>query len=143
MLNAILHHVGMSLIIFSKNEMLYEIEENNHPDWFNKGPCYNTTICSKLHGKVFENFIKNARTGRYNIMCSMIALDKQQPTHVENESSGVGLPAPKNSTKEALEALGATLNYIDFWLKMFHQNDEEIYMMYHEAIKEFSSKTQQ
>ena len=36
-LNAILHHVGMSWMIFSNNEMLYEIEGNNHPDWFTKG----------------------------------------------------------------------------------------------------------
>ena len=26
-------------------------------------------ICKKLHGKVFESFIRNARTNRYNIMC--------------------------------------------------------------------------
>ena len=34
-LNPILHHMGMSWIICSKNEMLYEIEKNDHPNWFN------------------------------------------------------------------------------------------------------------
>ena len=35
MLNAILHHVGMSWIISSNNEMKYEIDEINHQDWLN------------------------------------------------------------------------------------------------------------
>ena len=33
-LNAILHHVGMSWIISSNKEMKYEMDENNHQDWF-------------------------------------------------------------------------------------------------------------
>ena len=40
-LNAILHHVGMSWIISSNNEMKYEIDESNHRDWLNKYPWYN------------------------------------------------------------------------------------------------------
>ena len=76
-LNAILNHLVMSCIICSNNEMLYEIKENNHTNWFNKGPWYNTSICSKLHVKVFENFIKNAITDRYNLMLSIIAHNKQ------------------------------------------------------------------
>ena len=56
-LNAILHHVGMSWIISSNNEMKYERDESNHQDWLNKGPWYNTSICSRLHGILFEYFI--------------------------------------------------------------------------------------
>ena len=41
------------------------------------GPWYNTSICKTLHGKVFERFIKNARTERYNIMCSIDAQKKE------------------------------------------------------------------
>ena len=77
-LNEILHHVGMSWIICSKNEMLYEIKENKHLYWFNKGPWYNTAICSKFQGKVFADFIKHARIDRYDIMCSIIEHDKQK-----------------------------------------------------------------
>ena len=44
-LNAISHHVGMSWIICSNEKMKYEIDKNNHPDWLNKGPWYNTAIC--------------------------------------------------------------------------------------------------
>ena len=48
LLNAMLHHVGMSWIISSNQEMYYDMTtKSNHIDWFNKGPRYNTNICSK------------------------------------------------------------------------------------------------
>ena len=75
-LNAILHHVGMSWIISSNNEMKYEIDKINHQDWLNKGPWYNTYICSRLHGSLFEDFITHEITDRYNLMCSLVAHDK-------------------------------------------------------------------
>ena len=37
--------------------------------WLTGSPWYKTYICKKLHGKVFEGFIINARTDTYNIMC--------------------------------------------------------------------------
>ena len=52
-LNVILHHVGRSWIISSNDEMRYEIDESNHPDWLNKGPWYNTAICSIITGSLF------------------------------------------------------------------------------------------
>ena len=63
-LNAILHHVGMSWIICSNEEILYEMGKSNHRDWLNKGLWYNTAICSMLHGSLFEDFITHARTDR-------------------------------------------------------------------------------
>ena len=78
-LNTILHHVGMSWIIFSNNEMKYEIDESNHQYWFDKGPWYNRFICSRLHGSLFEGFITHARTNRYNLMCSLVAHENKQP----------------------------------------------------------------
>ena len=53
------------------------MDESNHPDWLNKAPCYNTAICSKLHGSMFEDFITNAITDIYNLMCSTVAHDKK------------------------------------------------------------------
>ena len=35
-------------------------------------------ICSKLYGTTFEDFIKQSRTDRYNIMCSLVAHDRLQ-----------------------------------------------------------------
>ena len=45
-------------------------------DWLTGRPWYNTYICRKLHGKLFEAFIINARTDRYHIMCSIRAYEK-------------------------------------------------------------------
>ena len=57
LLNAMLHHVGMSWIIRSNKEMNYEIStESNHIYWLNKGPWYNRNICSKLNGSRFEDY---------------------------------------------------------------------------------------
>ena len=60
---------------------LYENEENNYAYWVNKGQWYNTSIFSKFHGKMFEDFIRHARTDRYNLMCSIIAHNKKQPSY--------------------------------------------------------------
>ena len=80
-LNAILHHVGMSWIICPNKEMKYEFDESNHPDWLNKSPWYNTYICSKLHGKLSEDFITHAITDRYNLMFYIVAHDKKKPSY--------------------------------------------------------------
>ena len=74
-----LHHVGMSWIISSNQEMDYDMTTKiNNLDWFNKGPWYNKNICSKLHGIKFEYFITQARTDQYNIMCYLVAHDRLQ-----------------------------------------------------------------
>ena len=78
LLNVIFHHVGISWIISSNQEMDYEMDKNNHQDWLNKGPWYNISICSKLHGSRFEDFITQARTDQYNLMCSLVAYDRLQ-----------------------------------------------------------------
>ena len=74
-----LHHVCMSWIISSKQEIDYDSFTNsNNLDWFDTAPWYNKNIRSKLHGITFEKFIKEARTDRYNIMCSLVPHDRLQ-----------------------------------------------------------------
>ena len=80
-LNAILYHVGMSWIIRSNDEVKYEMDENNHQDCLNKGPCYIIDFCSRLNGIMFEYFITHARSGRYNLMCSLVAHYKILPAY--------------------------------------------------------------
>ena len=46
-------------------------------DCMTGGPWYNTFICKKLYGKLFETFIINARTDRYNIMCSIDEYERE------------------------------------------------------------------
>ena len=122
--------------------MKYDIKEKNHPDWINKYPWYNTSICYKLHGTVFDDFIINDRTDRYNIMCFITAHDKLQPKYTGDVSSGGGRSIPQNARTAALESLGATLHFIDCWLKLFHKNNQVRSKMYNEAIKSFINKYQ-
>ena len=52
---------------------------------------------------MFDDFIRNDRTDRYNIMCSTNEHDKLQPTYVDDASSVGGIEIPNNSTTAALE----------------------------------------
>ena len=98
-LNEMLHHVGMSWIISSNREMEYEINtESNHIDWLNKGPWYNRNICSKLHGIRFEDFITQARTDLYNLMCSLVAHYRLQPYYEYNIRSIGDREIPNDET---------------------------------------------
>ena len=78
------------------------MDKNNHQYWLNKGPWYNTAICLRLNGSLFEDFITHARTYRYNLMCYLVANDKIQPAYEYYESSIGYRPIPKNETTEAL-----------------------------------------
>ena len=60
-LNAVFHRVSLSWLISSNKHVKYDIEENNY-DWLNKGPWYNTEICSKSYGTVFEDYLRCDRT---------------------------------------------------------------------------------
>ena len=96
MLNAMLHHVGMSWIISPNQEMEYEINtKSNHLNWLNKGPWYNINIYSKLHGIRLDDFITQARTDRYNLMCSLVAHDRLEPDY-EDDVSSIGYRALPN-----------------------------------------------
>ena len=121
-LNAILHHVGMSWIISSNDEIKYEMDQNNHQDWFNKGPWYNTSIYLKSHGSIFEDFITHARSDRYNLMCYLVAYDKKLPVYEDDEISIEYRSIPKNKTTKTLKSLGDNINFIDIWIKLFDKN---------------------
>ena len=87
MMNSMLHHVGMSWMITSKKGMDYvNFSYRDNVGWFDKGPWHNKNICSKLYGTTFEGFIKQARTDRYNIMCSLVANDRLQDNYQDDES---------------------------------------------------------
>ena len=44
----------------------------------------------KIHGTVFEEYIRNARTKIYNIMCSIDVNEKQKQSSVDEIRSGGG-----------------------------------------------------
>ena len=97
-----LHHFGMIWMIENHEDLKYDMVLK-HSDWMTGGPWYKTCICKKLHGKVFEGFIINARTDRYSIMCSIDAYEREtQPSSCDDDISGEGCPLPTNSTIAAL-----------------------------------------
>ena len=63
------------------------MSKTNHQDWLNKGPWYDTSICLKLHRSRFEDFITQAITDRYILMCSLVAHDGLQLHYKDDESS--------------------------------------------------------
>ena len=51
--------------------------DKHKQEWIIYGPWYNTYISKKLHGNLFEGFIRNSRTDRYNILYSIDAHEKE------------------------------------------------------------------
>ena len=72
--------------------------KNNNLDWSNKVPWYNKNIFSKLHGIKFEDFITQARTDRYNLMCYLVAHDRLEPDYKDDESSVGDIAIPNDAT---------------------------------------------
>ena len=67
------------------------------------GPWYEISIFKKLHGKLCEGFIINARTYRCNIMYSIDAYEiEYQSSSCDDGISGGGCLLPITSTTEAL-----------------------------------------
>ena len=73
--NIVLHHFSMTWIIGTNQQLEYDINKHN-PYWITDGLQYNTSICTKLHGIVFEIYTIKARSDIYNIMCSIDAHEK-------------------------------------------------------------------
>ena len=129
-LNTMLHHVGMLWIIENHEELKYYMDMQNS-DCLTGGPWYNTYICNKLHGKLFEGFIINEITDRYNIMCSIYAYEREnKSTSCDDGRSGGGCSLRTNSTTEALELIGATIYFIGCCLKVLDHNLLERYNLY-------------
>ena len=55
-----------------------------------------------MHGSLFGYLITHALTDRYNLMCSIVAHDKQQPDYENDENSTGDRLIPKDVTTEAL-----------------------------------------
>ena len=66
-LNKMLHHIGMLWIIENHEQLQYDMDIKKS-DCVTGGPWYNKSIYKKVHGKLFEVFIINARTDIYHIM---------------------------------------------------------------------------
>ena len=74
--------------------------EKHNLELMTGGTWYNTFICKKIYGNVFEGFIRNARTERYNIMSSIAENEKENQSSCDYGSIGGGCPLPSNPTTE-------------------------------------------
>ena len=63
-------------------------------------------------------------------MCSIDAHKTNHQSSCDDVSNGGGCPIPSNSTKEALDLLGATINFIDCGIKVLEHNVLEYCNMY-------------
>ena len=88
-LNTMLQHVGMIWVI-EYQEYLKDDTDIQNSDWMTGGTWYNTSICKKLYGKLFEGFIINSRTDRHNIMCSIDAYEKEHKSSSCDDVISVG-----------------------------------------------------
>ena len=68
-------------------------------------------------------------------MCSIDAHNKQQPSSVDDGSSGDDNALLSNLTTEELVLLSATIDFFDCWLKWFDKNNLQQYNMYIETMK--------
>ena len=69
-------------------------------------------------------------------MCSIVAHDKKQPAYEDYESSIGDRQITEHATTEALRALGATLNFIEIWIKLLDNNYDARRVSYSTAIQE-------
>ena len=76
-------------------------------------------------------------------MCSLVSHDKIQPAYEDDEISIRDRSIPKNATTEGLESLGATINFIDKWLKLFEENYDARFVAYITAMKEMFNQIPQ
>ena len=90
---------------------------------------------------MFEGFIRNTRTGRYNFMCSIDSHGKYNQSSCDDVSSGGGCSLPSNSTTEELVLLGATMDFIGCWIKSLKQNMLELCNMYDFNMNKLFQKT--
>ena len=55
-------------------------------------------------------------------MCYLVSHDRLQLDYKDDESSIGDRAIPNDATIKTLEALGATFNFIDIWLKLLREN---------------------
>ena len=104
--------------------------DKHNSEFMTGGPWYNTSICKKSHGIFFQGFIRNARTDRYNIMCSIDTHEKEHQSSCDYGSGGGGYPLPSNSTTYVLDFLGETIDFISCGIKALEQFFTELCNIY-------------
>ena len=115
--------------------------DKHNSEWMTGVPWYNASIYNKVYGKMFEGFIRNERTDRYIIMCSIDVHERENQSFCNDGISGGGCPLPSNSTTEAFDLIGTIIYFIGCWLKALEHNFTERCNMYVFNMKQLLQKT--
>ena len=70
---------------------------------------------------MFKKYIRNEITYIYNLICSIGAHKKQQPSYVYDSSRGGGKEMSPNYTTYAMDSLGVAFDFIDCWIRCFEK----------------------
>ena len=79
--------------------------------WREKGIWYNRTICKKLNGQIFEDYLKTGQKDRYEFLFYVDTYDIIHPSVTNNGSSSGGRPLTIISSTDAIESLGQSINF--------------------------------
>ena len=78
-----------------------------------------------------------------SFLCSLVDHDRLQLDYKYDKSSIGDRAIPDDSTIKTLQALGATINFIDIWLKLLRENFDARCEAYINAMKEICMKIPQ
>ena len=106
------HHVGLWWLIETKDHCDFSFDEHC-PCCCTGGPCYNTTICQKLHRHTFEDFFVTVRQDRYELMHGLHEYYKLNDRSTDEKNFGGVITLPEYSTTDFLVSLSVILNFID------------------------------
>ena len=87
----VFQHVMLSWIIYNNEHNKFEMDVED-TQCMDKGLWYNTTICTKLNGQIFEDYFKTGHRDRYVLMCSIDENGKEHVSMTYGASSGGGRP---------------------------------------------------
>ena len=78
----VFQRIGLFWIIKSNKNLHFDFQ-NHCTSWILNGPWYNTSICSQLHGLLFEDYFTTSKRDKYDIMCSIEAHGKTEISQQE------------------------------------------------------------
>ena len=130
----VFHNVWLLCIIKKNSQLKFEMAAQVC-QWMDKIPWYKTTISTKLHGQIFEDYLKTGRKYRYALVFFVNVYDIDHVPMTCDASSGVGIPIPIISSKEAIYSLCQKTKFIDSWIQCFEVSYDDIIMIYKRKVE--------
>ena len=107
---------GLLWIIDNNKIIQFEMDAQDRQG-MDKSTWYNTTICTKLNDRIFEDDLKTGHKDRYELVFSVDKYGKENTSMNDDAISGGGRPITSTPSKESLLSLGSTIKSIEDWLQ--------------------------